>query len=190
MATYQTTPHHTPADHTAMATTATTTSTNGALVTALQKKLGIQWKCANQLLERAATNCDIINDEENLGIIPPDREDEVLEEACELFAELSANEQEAMRVKDASEPRPEPEWKMRAVRAAEKRQADAEAMAAAAAASEVVREKLREQGAEHVDSTQVISIRKLPEQSAATSSTDNNKPKVTVRRHTCVCAIL
>ena len=161
-----------------------TGSSSSTLVTALQKKLGIQWKGAVRLLDQAKANCEIPEEE-----TPFDREDEVLEEACELFADLSPSEQEALKVRDPSEPQPEPEWKQKALRAAEKRQAEREAQAAAEAANEKVRQRLREQGVPDAENTKVVVIRKMAAPESAAGE-EKAGPKVTKRTHTCVCTIL
>jgi len=166
-------------------------SSSSALVTALQKRLDIQWKGATTLLDQARTNCEIAPGD----AVPADREDEVIEEACELFADLTAAEQEALKVRPgggAIEHAPDPDWKTKALRLAEQREADLRAQQEAEAANEKVRERLREQGADHVENTKVIAVRKI-ESSTAGDGGDGGqgtKPKVVVRRHTCVCNIL
>lgn len=82
-----------------MASSRSITSSNSALVTALQKRLNIQWKGAVRLLEQAKSNCEIVDTGGDDNKIPEHREAEVLEEACEIFGDLTAAEQEALKVK-------------------------------------------------------------------------------------------
>ena len=79
-----------------------------AIDDAIKQRLGIKYKCAKQLAEeaRAALGSEAT-------------EDEIIEEACEIFEDMEEDEQEEMRVPATTE---EPEWKRKAKEQAEKRE--------------------------------------------------------------------
>jgi hypothetical protein len=80
---------------------------------AIKQRLNIKYVDAKKLLQEA---------KENLGIEGPigDREDEVIEEACEIFEDMEPEEQESMR--NTGSAGGEPEWKRKALAAAAKRE--------------------------------------------------------------------
>lgn len=149
------------------------------LADAVKKKLGIKWVDAKALVERAMESCEIQGD-----TVPKNREDEVLEEAIELFEDLDEAEQERMR-QEANE---QPAWKVKALRAAEKREEEFRAKQAAVAQSEMVRDQLRDEGVEEavVANTKVTAIRKLEEQPM---SEEERETRAVVRKTTCYCVI-
>ena len=162
-------------------------SSSSALVNALQKRLDIQWKGAVGLLEQAKSNCEIADEN-----VPNCREDEVLDEACEIYADLTPSEQDALKVRpvDSSEI---PDWKEKALRAAEKHETDARARQESEAANEAVRARLREQGElddAAVQNTRVIAIRKLQSTQSPSSGEDCKRAKVNKKTITCVCTIM
>ena len=168
------------------------TIASGPLVNALQKRLDIPWKGAVSLLEQAKTNCEITDE-----TIPDSREDEVLEEACEIYADLTPAEQEALQVRPAADSSgiDHPDWKEKALRIAAQREADARARQEAEAANEAVRARLREQGElddAAVQNTRVIAIRKIEcEQpmSVAGGGEERQHARVNMKTITCFCTI-
>jgi hypothetical protein len=148
------------------------------LTEALADKLNLKWVAAKRLIADAKKNCEID------GEIPSYRNEEVMEEACELFKDLSKREQSSMLRSSSSststssdnmnkqqkqkQPHtpsqtPEPDWKRKAREHAERREAEWLSKKAAETQTEVVREKLRQSGVDEqeVASTRVTAIRKL-----------------------------
>ena len=70
----------------------TTTSIN-QLESIVQKRLNIKWVDAKRLIDDALRNCEITNPNGS-SEIPMNRQDEIIEEACEIFADLTTTEQE------------------------------------------------------------------------------------------------
>lgn len=153
---------------------------SNTLETTIKQKLGIKFVDAKNLLAQAKEACEIAND----AVVPSDRFDEVLEEACELFADLDEATQENMRASASAEP----EWKKRARAVCEKREAEFQSKLNAEAQNEAVRDAMRATGAseEEVNRTTVTSVR-------AVGSPEQEEPKkgskLTVRRHTCYCVV-
>ena len=83
----------------------------------------------------------------------------------------------------------QPAWKMKAIRAAEKREAEFRAKQNAVAQSELVREQLRDDGVEEalVQNTKVTAIRKLDDQQP--ESDEERESRAIVRKTTCYCVI-
>ena len=170
----------------------------------VQQRLGIKWVDAKRLVLDATRNCEI-ND---CSIIPADRNEEVIEEACEIFNDLDEAEQARMRKSLADEDsaaaaaatittREEPAWKRKAREHAERREAAWRAKDVADANTEKVRERLREAGVpeEEVQSTKVTSIRLVEaqprqEKRAGVTESTTGKGTVRIRTHTCICVIL
>jgi hypothetical protein len=149
------------------------------LTESLADKLNLKWVAAKRLIADAKKNCEIE------GEIPACRKEEVMEEACELFKDLSKREQSSMlrsatsapssssdnsnknnskqKQKQQSPAPPEPDWKRKAREHAERREAEWLSKKAAETQTEVVREKLRQAGVDEqeVASTRVTAIRKL-----------------------------
>jgi hypothetical protein len=181
------------------------------LTETLADKLNLKWVAAKRLIADAKKNCEIE------GEIPACRNEEVMEEACELFKDLSKREQSSMlrsatsdnnnknnskqKQKQQSPDLPEPDWKRRAREHAERREAEWLSKKAAETQTEVVREKLRQAGVDEqeVSSTRVTAIRKLTPPPSYNNNqvtkTQQEQPQippggiVRVRTNTCYCTI-
>lgn len=161
----------------------------------VQQRLGIKWVDAKRLVQDAARNCEINGLESTRN-----REEEVIEEACELFEDLDDAEKARMRISSpavdndsaAAAAGVEPAWKRKAREQAERREAEWQAKEAAAANNEKVREKLRAVGVpeEEIQGTKVTSIRKVEGPPPETASIEPGKGIVYIRTHTCLCVIL
>ena len=143
------------------------------LENAIKDKLGIRWVEAKKLLEKAKERCEIDSPE-----VPVDRENEVLEEACELFGDIPKSEQDEMKQSESDD------LKNKLMQQAQRREVEWREKEAAAASNEQVREKLRSEGVpeEEVGATRVTAVRKIEEPASG-------KGTVRIRRHTCLCVI-
>jgi hypothetical protein len=99
----------------------------------VQKRLNIKWVDAKRLVRDAMHNCELLSKQQQQhsnNEIPTHRQDEVIEEACEIFADLTSDEQDQMRLNtttattDNDIDDTEPEWKRKARIQAERREAE------------------------------------------------------------------
>jgi hypothetical protein len=157
------------------------------LENAVADKLGIKWVDAKRLVKQAILNVEIEG-----PVVPVDREEEVLEEACEIFEDLEEHEKAAMRKPQSqSNNSEEPEWKQKAIENAQRREAEWRAKENAVANNEKVRDKLRDAGVDEgeVSGTRVTSIKKLPG-GPPEESAETGKGVVRVRTHRVCCVIM
>ena len=182
----------------------TTTSIN-QLEGIVQKRLNIKWVDAKRLIDDALRNCEITNPNGS-SEIPMNRQDEIIEEACEIFADLTTTEQEQMRLpnnddttftskRDGSTT--EPEWKRKARIQAERREAEWQLQQNIQQNQDKIQTLLKEKQniipAEEIPLTTIKSIRVID------SDSHNNKtmeqppkesvPIVRIHRTTCYCII-
>jgi hypothetical protein len=163
------------------------------LVHAVRQKLGIKYVDAKVLVAEARQVCEVAGDDD----VPTERHDEVVEEACEIFADYPPDKQNSMKQpltpsSSSSTTTAEvviPAWKQKALAACQKLESDYESKQAAVQATEAVQRQLREEGvpAEDIASTKVMQVRKLEE--AAATAPGNGPGQLTVRTYTCACVI-
>lgn len=84
-----------------------------SLETAVKDRLGIKWVDARDLVQQAKSNLGIA------GGVLKSEEDDVVDEAVQIFGKLPKAEQERMRKVSSGD-----DWKEKAARQAEKRQQD------------------------------------------------------------------
>lgn len=159
----------------------------------VQKKLGIKWVDAKNLVHQATVACEISSG------IPSDRTEEVINEACEIFADLDEAEQKRMRLPEPSNGGTggigeESDWRQKAREQAERRDAEWQAKESAVANSAAVQDRLRNAGVaeEEVQGTRVVSIRKVGQETGPVDDeppAEDKTPTVRMRTHTCFCVI-
>jgi hypothetical protein len=161
------------------------------IVHAVRQKLGIKYVDAKVLVAEARAVCEVAGDDD----VPTERHDEVVEEACEIFADYPPDKQNSMKQpltpSSTTTTTAEvviPAWKQKALAACQKLESDYESKQAAAQATEAVQRQLRDEGvpAEQIAATKVTQVRKL-EEAAATAP--GGPGQLTVRTYTCACVI-
>jgi hypothetical protein len=167
------------------------------LVHAVRQKLGIKYVDAKVLVAEARQVCEVEGNDD----VPTERYDEVVEEACEIFADYPPDKQNSMKQPLTPPPTSTttaaevviPAWKQKALAACHKLENDYESKQAAAHATEVVQRQLRDEGvpAEQIAATKVTHVRKLEEAAAAAAAAPGGSGpgQPTVRTYTCACVI-
>jgi hypothetical protein len=184
-----------------------TTTTINQLESIVQKRLIIKWVDAKRLIVDALRNCEISNS--NGSGIPMNRQDEIIEEAYEIFADLAATERDQMRLSsnnrtsrddgdNAEGTTNEPEWKRKARIQAERREAEWQQQQNIQQNQDKIQTLLKEKQniiPEHeIPLTTIKSIRVIDNDNNAASRTMEQSPKesvpiVRIRRTTCYCII-
>jgi hypothetical protein len=169
------------------------------LETIVQKRLNIKWVDAKHLVQDAIRNCDLESALRH-NKIPMDREDEIVEEVCEIFKDLDPDEQNRMRINnngsssDTNANANEPEWKRKIREQAERREAEWRAQQSMQGNKEHVQTILRDHGVpeEEVQATTVKSIRKIetkPPPPESSTKDSGKAPIEHVQSYTCYCVI-
>ncbi len=187
---------------TAAGKVSTKTATSNQLESIVQKRLNIKWVHAKQLIRDASRNCEIIADDNSKSIaIILNRQDEIIEEACEIFSDLTTTEQDQMRLHHSKETPSnddedsEPEWKRKARIQAERREAEWQLQQNIQQNQDKIQTLLKDNKQtiippDEIPLTTVKSIRALahdpiPKESPAPDTV----PIVRVRTTTCYCTI-
>jgi hypothetical protein len=171
----------------------------------VQKRLNIKWVDAKRLINDALKNCEISNNTGSSGI-PMNRQDEIIEEACEIYADLTVTEQDQMRLSNEKDdvasksecPANEPEWKRKARIQAERREAEWQLQQNIQQNQEKIQTLLKEKqniiSADEIPLTTIKSIRVIDNKDPASRTlkqqpTEEKAPIVRVRQTTCYCII-
>jgi hypothetical protein len=178
-----------------MSSAGPSTTTIASLEGAVQKRLGIKYVDSKRLVEQALMQCEIAIASAAMTKIPKERYDEVLEEACEIFADLDVQRQDEMRIStsNSNESTGSPAWMVKAQQQAAQREAEWETWQRAYEQTEHVQDQLRQQGVseEEVSRTRVISIKQQQEPvQGSKKNKEEEGPVVRVTTHTCYCVIL
>jgi hypothetical protein len=157
----------------------------------VQQRLQIQWVYAQELVQEARCRRRRPNASSD-DDFHPDRD--LVEEACDLFAALSAKEQAQRRMGAASHST-EPEWKRKIREKAERQEAEWRTQQNLQQQQAQVQAQLRAQGRPEpeVQATTIKSIRKVEERKlpAETAAAHSQKapPIEHVRSYVCYCVI-
>jgi hypothetical protein len=157
----------------------------------VQQRLQIQWVYTQELVQEARRRRqDTPSDDEEYEI----KDRDIVDDACDLFAGLSAEEQ--ARRKIGANDHEEPEWKRKIREKAERQEAEWRTRQNLEQLQSQVQEKLREQGLPEpeVQATTIKSIRKLegnnlPAETAVSPTKAKVKPIEHVRTYACYCVI-
>ena len=179
----------------------TKTTTINQLESIVQTRLNIKWVHAKQLIHDALRNCEIISDDDSKNTtIPLSRQDEIIEEACEIFSDLTTTEQDQMRLQTTKETTPsnddqesEPEWKRKARIQAERREAEWQLQQNIQQNQDKIQTLLKDKQTiippDEIPLTTIKSIRALPPNGPKESPAPETVPIVRVRTTTCYCTI-
>ena len=178
----------------------TKTTTINQLESIVQKRLNIKWVHAKQLIHDALRNCEIISDDDSKSTtIPLSRQDEIIEEACEIFSDLTTTEQDQMRLQTTKETpsnddqESEPEWKRKARIQAERREAEWQLQQNIHQNQDKIQTLLKDKQTiippDEIPLTTIKSIRALPRNGPKESPAPETVPIVRVRTTTCYCTI-
>ena len=195
-----------------------TTTSIHQIESIVQKRLNIKWVDAKQLIQDACRNCEISNIGScNDSGIPMNRQDEIIEEACEIFADLTVIEQDQMRISSNDHtaaadddngddtvpkqqcPAKESEWKRKARIQAERREAEWQLQQNIQQNQSMIQTLLKEKQniiPEHeIPLTTIKSIRVIdPNENNNRTAMEQSPhkesvPIVRIKRTTCYCVI-
>ena len=174
-----------------------TTTTINQLESIVQKRLNIKWVDAKRLIQDALRNCEVSSSDN--GGIPMHRQDEIIEEACEIFADLTMMEQDQMRQVHTENKshnvkvNDEPEWKRKARIQAERREAEWQIQQNIQQNQDKIHMILKEKQSiipeNEIPLTTIKSIRIVENDLPKEQPPKESVPIVRVKTTTCYCTI-